>query len=85
MNSQLKQDAHILCERIRELTKQIDKKIDTKSQSEKAQNLSQNSVMQNVKLNINEKKIFDRPPAGKKVNKWNNTIIHWKSSLRRPW
>ena len=32
-----------------------------------------------------EKKCFDRPPAGKKVNKWDNTIIHWKSSLRRPW
>jgi hypothetical protein len=86
MNSQLKEDAHILCERIRELTKQIDNQIEKDSTSSQTNFLSQNPVnMKNIKLNITEKKCFDRPPAGKKVNKWDNTIIHWKSSLRRPW
>jgi hypothetical protein len=77
MNSQLKEDAHILCQRIRELTNQIDKKIDTESTIN-----TQNQVMENIKLNIKEKKNFDRPPAGKKVTRWDNTIIDWKSSLR---
>ena len=77
MNSQFKEDAHILCQRIRELTNQIDKKIDTESTIN-----TQTQVMENIKLNIKEKKIFDRPPAGKKVTRWDNTIIDWKSSLR---
>ena len=81
MNSQFKEDAHILCERIRELTNQLDKKIDTES-TINTPFLSQNQVMENIKLNIKEKKIFDRPPAGKKVTRWDNTIIDWKSSLR---
>ena len=86
MDSQLKKDAHILCERIRELTNQLDKQIEKDSTSSQTNFLSQKPVhMKNIKLNITEKKCFDRPPAGKKVNKWDNTIIHWKSSLRRPW
>ena len=59
------------------LINQIDKKIDTESTIN-----TQNQVMENIKLNIKEKKIFDRPPAGKKVTRWDNTIIYWKSSLR---
>ena len=52
MDLQLKQDAHILCKRIRELTNQLDKKIDNESQCKKTHFSSQNSVMQNIKLNI---------------------------------
>ena len=48
-------------------------------------NLQKPVHMKNIKLNITEKKCFNRPPAGKKVTKWDNTIIDWKSSLRRPW
>jgi|TARA_B110001450_G_scaffold76579_1_gene72835 hypothetical protein len=85
MESEIKKDAHILCQRIRELTNQIDKKIDTTPTSIKTNFLLQNQAMENIKLDIKEKKIFDRPPAGKKVTKWDNTILYWKSSLRHPW
>lgn len=86
MDSQLKKEAHILCERIRELTNQLDKEIEKVSISPQTNFLSQKPVhMKNIKLNITEKKYFNRPPAGKKVTKWDNTIIDWKSSLRRPW
>ena len=86
MDSQLKKDAHILCERIRELTNQLDNQIEKDSTSSETNFLSQKPVhMKNIKLNITEKKCFGRPPAGKKVTKWDNTIIDWKSSLRRPW
>ena len=78
MNEQLKKDALILCERIRELTKQVDKKIE---------NIDKPTSLQNIKIKVEEKpkKIIGKPPAGRKGTKWDNTIIHWKSSLRSPW
>jgi hypothetical protein len=89
MESQLKKDAHILCQHIRELTNQIDKKIDKKIDGEqtsiKTTFLLQNQLIGNVKLDIKEKFFFDRPPAGMKVKKCDNTIIQWKSSLRNRW
>ena len=78
MNEQLKKDALILCERIRELTKQVDKKIE---------NIDKATSPQNIKIKVEEKskKIIVKPPAGRKGTKWDNTIIDWKSSLRSPW
>jgi hypothetical protein len=78
MNEQLKKDALILCERIRELTKQVDKKIE---------NIDKATSPQNIKIKVEEKpkKIIVKPPAGRKGTKWDNTIIGWKSSLRSPW
>ena len=82
MNEQLKKDAQLLCERIRELTKELDNKIE---------NVDKSVSTQNVKIEINElgetkpNKNVLKPPAGRKGTKWDNTIIHWKSSLRRPW
>ena len=78
MNEQLKKDALILCERIRELTKEVDKKIE---------NIDKSTSPQNIKIKVEEKpkKIIVKPPAGRKGTKWDNTIIDWKSSLRSPW
>tara|TARA_B100000073_G_scaffold322528_1_gene303894 strand:+ start:415 stop:681 length:267 start_codon:yes stop_codon:yes gene_type:complete len=75
----MEEEAHRLCERIRELTKDLDTKI------EKIKETNPNFSTENIKIEIKEKKYFNRPPAGKKVPKWDNTIIDWKSSLRRPW
>jgi hypothetical protein len=78
MNEQLKKDALILCERIRELTKQVDKKIE---------NIDKSTSPQNIKIKVEEKpkKNIVKPAAGRKGTKWDNTIIDWKSSLRSPW
>jgi hypothetical protein len=82
MNEQLKKDALILCERIRELTKQVDKKIE---------NIDKSTSPENIKIKVEEKekpkqkKFIVKPPAGRKGTKWDNTIIDWKSSLRSPW
>ena len=82
MNEQLKKDALILCERIRELTKEVDKKIE---------NIDKSISPQNIKIKVEEKKKAKpnknviKPPAGRKGTKWDNTIIDWKSSLRSPW
>ena len=78
MNEQLKKDALILCERIRELTKEVDKKIE---------NIDKSISPQNIKIKVEEKpkKFIGKAPAGRKGTKWDNTIIDWKSSLRRPW
>ena len=73
------EEAHQLCEKIRELTKKLDKKII------KIKEKNPNFSSENIKIEIKEKKVLIRPPAGKKVPKWDNTIIDWKSSLRRPW
>ena len=75
----MEEEAHRLCERIRELTKDLDTKI------EKIKETNPNFSSENIKIEIKEKKVLIRPPAGKKVTKWDNTIIDWKSSLRRPW
>jgi hypothetical protein len=78
MNEQLKKDALILCERIRELTKQVDNKIENIDNSP-----------QNIKIKVDDneisKKNVIKPAAGRKGTKWDNTIIHWKTSLRSPW
>ena len=58
----MEEEAHRLCERIRELTKDLDTKIE-----------------------IKEKKVLIRPPAGKASTKWDNTIIDWTGTLRRHW
>ena len=78
MNEQLKKDALILCERIRELTKQVDKKIENIDKSTSPQNIK-------IKVEENPKKFIGKPPAGRRGTKWDNTIIDWKSSLRSPW
>ena len=82
MNEQLKKDAQLLCERIRELTKELDNKIE---------NIDKSVSTKNIKIEIKEKKKTKpnknviKPPAGRKGTKWDNTIIDWKSSLRSPW
>ena len=80
MDEQLKKDAHLLCERIRELTLELDKNIES---------ISNELPKENIKIEINEKenkKIFKSAPiAGRKGTKWDPTIINWKDSLRRPW
>ena len=75
----MEEEAHRLCERIRELTKDLDTKI------EKIKETNPNFSSENIKIEIKEKKVLIRPPAGKASTKWDNTIIDWKSSLRRPW
>ena len=80
MDEQLKKDAHLLCERIRELTLELDKNIES---------ISNELPKENIKIEIKEKenkKIFKSAPiAGRKGTKWDSTIINWKDSLRRPW
>tara|TARA_B100000287_G_scaffold153768_1_gene145232 strand:- start:237 stop:479 length:243 start_codon:yes stop_codon:yes gene_type:complete len=80
MDEQLKKDAHLLCERIRELTLELDKNIES---------ISNELPKENIKIEIKEKenkKIFKSAPiAGRKGTKWDPTIINWKDSLRRPW
>jgi len=84
MDEQLKKDAHLLCEKIRQLTLELDKNI---------KSFSEELPKENIKIEIKEKekekekpkKIFKRLPAGRIGTKWDNTIIDWKSSLRSPW
>ena len=80
MDEQLKKDAHLLCERIRELTLELDKNIES---------ISNELPKENIKIEIKEKenkKIYKSAPiAGRKGTKWDPTIINWKDSLRRPW
>ena len=80
MDEQLKKDAHLLCERIRQLTLELDKNIES---------ISNELPKENIKIEIKEKenkKIFKSAPiAGRKGTKWDPTIINSKNSLRRPW
>ena len=80
MDEQLKKDAHLLCERIRQLTLELDKNIES---------ISNELPKENIKIEIKEKenkKIFKSAPiAGRKGTKLDPTIINWKDSLRRPW
>ena len=82
MDEQLKNNAHLLCQKIRELTEDLDKSIN---------NISKGNILeQNVKIVVKEKEqlkknIVVKPPAGRMGTKWDNTIIDWKCSLRRPW
>ena len=75
----MEEEAHRLCERIRELTKDLDTKI------EKIKETNPNFSSENIKIEIKEKKVLIRPPAGKASAKWDNTIIDWTGTLRRPW
>ena len=80
MVEQLKKDAHLLCERIRQLTLELDNNIES---------FSNELPKENIKIEIKEKenkKIFKSAPiAGRKGTKWDPTIINWKDSLRRTW
>tara|TARA_B100001741_G_C15997254_1_gene344912 strand:- start:118 stop:354 length:237 start_codon:yes stop_codon:yes gene_type:complete len=73
------EEAHQLCEKIRELTKKLDKKII------KIKEKNPNFSSENIKIEIKEKKVLIKPPAGKVTTKWDNTIIDWTGTLRRPW
>tara|TARA_B100001540_G_scaffold24206_1_gene19784 strand:- start:181 stop:417 length:237 start_codon:yes stop_codon:yes gene_type:complete len=73
------EEAHQLCEKIRELTKKLDKKII------KIKEKNPNFSSENIKIEIKEKKVLIKPPAGKVSTKWDNTIIDWTGTLRRPW
>ena len=75
----MEEEAHRFWERIRELTKDLDTKI------EKIKETNPNFLSENIKIEIKEKKVLIRPPAGKANTRWDNTIIDWKSSLRQPW
>tara|TARA_X000000368_G_scaffold314030_1_gene251629 strand:+ start:247 stop:492 length:246 start_codon:yes stop_codon:yes gene_type:complete len=81
MDEQLKNDAQLLCQKIRELSKKLDKKL------EKIQTINPNFSSENIKIEIKEmeEKILIKPPAGKVNTKWDNTIIDWTGTLRRPW
>ena len=74
-----KAEAHELCEKIRELSKKLDMKI------EKIKVTDTNFSSENIKIEIKEKKVLIRPPAGKASTKWDNTIIDWTGTLRRHW
>jgi hypothetical protein len=76
-----KAEAHQICEKIRELSKKLDKKI------EKIKTINPNFSSENIKIEIKEieEKILIKPPAGKVTTKWDNTIIDWTGTLRRPW
>ena len=73
------EEAHQLCEKIRELTKKLDKKII------KIKEKNPNFSSENIKIEIKEKKVLIKPAAGKVSTKWDNTIIDWTGTLRRPW
>jgi hypothetical protein len=77
----MEEEAHQLCEKIRELTKKLDKKII------KIKEKNPNFSSENIKIEIKEleKKNLVKPPAGKVTTKWDNTIIDWTGTLRRPW
>jgi len=85
MDEQLKNEAQLLCQKIRELSKKLDKKL------EKITTINPNFSSENIKIEIKEKekskpnKNVIKQAAGRKGTKWDNTIIHWKSSLRSPW
>ena len=80
MDEQLKKDAHLLCEKIRKLTRELDISL---------QNIPNDTKKQNIKIEIKEKEnkkiLKPAPVAGRKGTKWDPTIISWKDSLRRPW
>ena len=78
MDEQLKNDAQLLCKKIRELSKKLDKKLEK---------INPNFSSENIKIEIKEieEKILIKPPAGKVNTKWDNTIIDWTGTLRRPW
>jgi len=76
-----KAEAHELCEKIRELSKKLDMKI------EKIKVTDTNFSSENIKIEIKEIKenFLIKPPAGRVGTRWDNTIIDWKGTLRRPW
>jgi len=77
MNKELKINAHKLCEEIKKLTHELDNNIKSIEET--------NFLFKNVKINQLQVKIEEqknRPPAGKKSVKLDNTIINWKHSLR---
>jgi len=80
MDNKLKYNAYLLCERIRALTQELDKSI---------KDISHKTAIENDEL---YDKVYDKtyekvykPPAGISGTAWDNAIIQWKSSLRRPW
>jgi phosphoheptose isomerase len=80
MDNKLKYNAYLLCERIRALTQELDKSI---------KDISHKTAIENDEL---YDKVYDKtyekvykPPAGISGAAWDNAIIQWKSSLRRPW
>ena len=100
MDNKLKYNAYLLCQRIRELTQELDKSIEDMSDKTAIENDElYDKVYKKVYDKLYDKlydktyeKDYDKtyekvykPPAGISGTAWDNAIIQWKSSLRRPW
>ena len=92
MDNKLKYNAYLLCERIRALTQELDKSIEDMSDKTAIENDElYDKLYEKVYKNVHDK-VYDKtyekvykPPAGISGTAWDNAIIQWKSSLRRPW
>ena len=75
MNRELKEHAHKLCEQIKNLTNELDNNIKSIEET--------NFLFENVKINpMQVIKKEEKPPAGKKTIKMDNSILYWKDTLR---
>lgn len=75
MNRELKEHAHKLCEQIKNLTNELDNNIKSIEET--------NFLFENVKINpMQVIKKEEKPPAGKKTIKMDNSVLYWKDTLR---
>tara|TARA_X000000368_G_C22752568_1_gene589058 strand:- start:291 stop:560 length:270 start_codon:yes stop_codon:yes gene_type:complete len=73
--NQIKNESKELCLRIRNLTKQLDNNLNKIEET--------NFLFENIKINSNQViKKEEKPPAGKKTIKMDNSILYWKDTLR---
>ena len=73
--NQIKNDSKELCSRIRKLTKQLDNNLNKIEET--------NFLFENVKINpMQVIKKEEKPPAGKKTTKMDNSVLYWKNTLR---
>tara|TARA_X000000368_G_scaffold307295_1_gene245361 strand:- start:664 stop:924 length:261 start_codon:yes stop_codon:yes gene_type:complete len=73
--NQIKNESKELCLRIRKLTKQLDNNLNKIEET--------NFLFENVKINpMQVIKKEEKPPAGKKTPKMDNSVLYWKNTLR---
>ena len=71
--NKIKKDSQELCNRIKKLTKELDNNLSKIEET--------NFLFENVKINPMQIK-EEKPPAGKKTIKMDNSMKYWKESLR---
>lgn len=72
--NKINNDSKDLCLRIRNLTKELDDNLNKIEET--------NFLFKNVKINPMQITIKEKPPAGKKTIKMDNSVLYWKDTLR---